>query len=170
MPQNLYYVSNYDACIALGAILNYKSWDQATTEITYTVTDDQISLNGYANYSRTLGAFWTDDLTLQVYGEWNTVFTLKEEKHYDVVTPPAGLATTTYPFSTTINASTPYETTVEVGWDGDDVYIKGLLSDVPDGKLRRLRRRRQFQERVGLSLTNRTTETGTASACLRRET
>lgn len=39
-----------------------------------------LSLDGFTSYYRTLGAYWTDNQFLQVYGEYNTVFTENDGK------------------------------------------------------------------------------------------
>ena len=52
------------------------------------------------------------------------------------VSPPEGLETTEYPFTGRSYYSSAWHdvtSTVNVGFDGDDVYIQGLLSLVPNG-------------------------------------
>ena len=72
VPQNLLYVENYDACIAMVPIIGYNATDFTAQDITYTVTQSDgnmvLTLDGFTDYNKTLGAGWTDDNTIQVYG------------------------------------------------------------------------------------------------------
>ena len=132
LGQNLRYVATYDACIAMGAVNFQTGYDASITEVTYTVTETTISLNGFNSYAPTLGGFWTDDHTLSGYGDYLTVYTYFDEP--EVVTPSAEViaAAVEYPFTATQNGSTAYATTVKVGWDGNDAYVQGLCPYLPE--------------------------------------
>ena len=131
LGQNLRYVAAYDACVAMGAVSYQTGYDASITEVTYTVTETTISLNGFDSYAPTLGGFWTDDHTLQGYGDFSTVYTYFDEP--EVVTPPAGVvaAAIEYPFTASQNGSSAYSTTVKVAWDGNDAYVQGLCPYLP---------------------------------------
>lgn len=137
VPQNLYYVATYDACIALIPINSYSTPDETATEITYTVTQSDgkmvLTLDGFTSYNRTLGAYWTDDHTLQVYGEYNTVFTEGAAAVPEVVEAPAGLEVDEYSVSArNYNDDADVSGSVFIGFDGSDVYVKGLSTALPD--------------------------------------
>ena len=130
VPQNLYYVSDYDACIAIIPINAYSSADTEATEITYTISkgdNDRLvfTLDGFTSYNRTLGAYWTDDESIQLYGEYNTVFTQVldgESTEPQVVEAPEDLVVEEY----SMTYGTDGTGSVKVGFDGDDVYIQGF--------------------------------------------
>lgn len=95
----------------------------------FTLTDDQwISMN----------ASLTDFEWFTLLG--NLVLTPLEEEHdfYALVTPPAGLETESYAvsgldYSFGIDMADPLmDYDVQVGFDGNDVYVKGLFLDIED--------------------------------------
>ena len=131
VPQNLLYVADYDACIAMIPIDSYRTADETAEDITYTITDGQLTLDGFTSYNRTLGAYWTDDHTIQVYGEFNTVFTEVDEVPVPVEAP-ADLATEEWFMFAYDHNDAEYYASLQIGFDGSDVYIQGLCSYLPD--------------------------------------
>ena len=134
--QNLLYVAQYDACVALGVNKPWNTHNADITEITYTISDKTITLDTYTAYTAgTVGGFWTDDNSLQSYGEFNTVFTeFVPVDPADVVTPPEGLETKEMPFSALqYPAGENITGTVNVGIDGNDVWIQNLVPEAPGG-------------------------------------
>jgi len=133
IPQNLLYVASYDACIAIGVNQPYNSHNADITEISYTVTENTITLDTYKTYSNgTVGAFWTDDNTIQSYGEYGTVFTKFVAP--DVVEVPADLETEAWTFSAAIvggSEDVPFKNTeARMGFVGNDVYLTGFTDAV----------------------------------------
>ena len=131
VPQNLLYVEQYDACIAMVPILGYQATDFTAQDITYTVTQSDgnmvLTLDGFTDYNKTLGAGWTDDNTIQVYGEYNTVFTEGEYAPPTPVEIPEGVEVFQYVL-THDGGSIP----VYVAVDGNDIYFQGLSEYLPE--------------------------------------
>lgn len=132
--QNLSYNSQYDACImtAFSTIDSdgYFVPDKTVTEVTYTIGENTITLNG-CDEEHFLGAFWTDDDSWQGFGEWNTVLT-EYVPNYTLITPPEDLATTEMPLSGMDVEGSELTGTVKVGMDGSDFYVQGLVPDLPE--------------------------------------
>ena len=139
-PQNLYYNGNYDACIAIVPIISYNSTDFNAQDITYTVTKDGdnlvLKLDGYTSYAKTLGAGWTDDHTIQVYGEYNTVLTEGAEAAPELVVAPEGAEFKEYTLSGTGYSKEPYSGTASIAVVGNDVYLKGYSSYLPEALIK----------------------------------
>lgn len=139
VPQNLLYVSTYDACIALIPIDSYSTADETATEITYSmsVSDDGtrliFTLDGFTSYNRTLGAYWTDDQSIQLYGEYNTVFTEVLDGDKEVVEAPEDLETEEYALTArNYEDNKDVSLSILIGFDGNDVYIQGLSTMLPE--------------------------------------
>lgn len=140
LKQNLVYSSYYDAAVMLvvGSLSTSGfTYDPSVTEITYTVEGETITMNLAEGLA--LSCIWTDDSSWSGYSEWNTVLT---EFHEDLtlVTPPAGLTTTTLPLSGSkvIAAGEEvqveeYNSTAKVGFDGTDAYISLSIPNIPEG-------------------------------------
>ncbi len=107
------------------------------SEVLYRISGNTLTLQTYTSYAVQVSAefeyngkaYAADALGLPS-GEYATVFTLFEEPETTAV--PAGLEFTEYPFSATKNASAEYSATVGVAWDANDVYIKGIVPELPD--------------------------------------
>ena len=100
------------------------------TEVTYTVSDDAISLNGTGRYL-CLGAVWYDSNTWVGFADYNSKYTPKITE--ELVTLPQGVETQTYKFrGMDYMSSKEIAYNVEVAFDGQDMYMKGLFSDTPD--------------------------------------
>ena len=77
LGQNLYYVSNYDACLAI-QLLKYDSGfnvDTEATEVVFTVEGDDLYMQGTAFADVSLAVVWTDDGAIYDYGDYESVFT-----------------------------------------------------------------------------------------------
>lgn len=129
LGQNLYYDSDYDAAVATAMLISDEEGihkDTETTEITYTIEGETITLNG-TDDSHWLSCFWTDDDGWTGYSEWNTVLT--EYVAPTVVTPPAGLVTENWTIARYFynnESETGEEKVLQVGFDGNDVYVNGF--------------------------------------------
>lgn len=107
------------------------------SELLYRISGNTLTLQTYTSYAVQVsaefeynGKAYTADALGLPSGEYATVFTLFEEPETTEV--PAGLEFTEYPFSATKNASAEYSATVGVAWDANDVYIKGIVPELPD--------------------------------------
>lgn len=100
-------------------------------EITYTIADDgTIKLNGTSE-QYALGASWVSDGEWSGYCDYASVYTLGEAN--SLVTPPANLTTETYEFKASAYiAAADVNYPVQMGFDGNDVYLKGFFTDLPN--------------------------------------
>lgn len=139
--QNLLYNSSYDACLMTAVSKrDGDSWviNDEVTEVTYTINGAEISLNN-TNEDELLGAFWTDDFSWQGYGDWESVYTdISEMASTNPVNLPDGVETEVMPLNGMFfeglggGDGVEINSTVEVGFDNNDVYIKGLVTMLPD--------------------------------------
>lgn len=118
--------------------------DESVTELTYTVADDgTIALQG-TDENHILGAvnraFGTTfsylDFEWLGYGDFASVYTPKAD---DVNTPPVNLNVQTLIATTGYHdgmAWEPYEGTVQLGFDGDDAWLKGISPLLPGAWLK----------------------------------
>ena len=144
LGQNLYYVAQYDACIAL-ALIKYDETDGYTVdteakEVTFSVEDDVISLQGTASGSVSLGVNWTDDASIQYYGDFESVFT-PLVVNTPLVELPEGAEVTALPLVGKYYESVTYYSydisdevsgNVNVAHVGDDFYFQGLMPSLPN--------------------------------------
>lgn len=140
VPQNLVYVSNYDACVAMVPITSYSTADFTSQDITYTVTESEgkmvLTLDGFTDYNKTLGGAWTDDQSVQVYGEYNTVLTEAGDEDFELVVAPEGAEFKEYAMSYTDYNKSAASRTAWVAVVGDDVYLKGYSTYIPDALIK----------------------------------
>ncbi len=143
LGQNLAYDEDYDAAIALYVATisgNNVVIDDNATEITYTISGNTITMN---NTSETnfLSAFWTDDKSWSGYGEWNTVLT-EYVQNLTPVAAPTDITLTEMPLAGVFYADiedevgTELSTTVKVGFKDSEVYIQGLIHQLPEAWLK----------------------------------
>ena len=82
--------------------------------------------------------FWDDDDSWSGYGDYETVWTYLEDyvpPTIVTITPPADLATETwYVLGQQVESGALAELdgTVQVGFDGNDVYMQGIFPDFPN--------------------------------------
>ena len=143
LRQNLLYVESYDACVAL-TLVNYDSSngfaaDTETESVTFTVTEDGvISLQGTSFTGVSLGANWTDDNSMQDYGDYESVYT-PYTPNLELVTLPEGAETVEMPMvgsyyaeATSTAQNQPVDATVKVAVVDNEVYIQGLAQVMPE--------------------------------------
>lgn len=144
LSQNLRYVSSYDACVAI-KLLNYTagsgfSVDTEATNVTFSVADGVISMQGTGFGTVSLAGVWTDDGTIQNYGDYESVYT-PYTQNKTLVTLPDGLTPTSMPMTGKFFASitdyqssisTDINTNVKVAKDGNTFYIQGLVQLKPE--------------------------------------
>jgi len=147
LGQYLDYIQSFDMALTLN-VLDYDEAqgtfipDEEAKEITYTVDGDQIILNGTSR-QRILGTvyrpfrdFMDLDGKWTGTGDYESVYT-----PFDGVlsTPPPGLETTTLKMSTSMYGGVEWEqltTDVNIGEDGNDVYLQGITTYVSKGWLK----------------------------------
>lgn len=132
--QNLRYESEFDDALQLAVVdVDLSSgdghYDASATDVTFTIDGNTISMNG-TSATHILGVVWARDKGWLGFGDFNTVWTLKETQD-ELITPPAGLQTSVYPFKASEyigneGSGSDYSADLNVGFDGDDVYIQGL--------------------------------------------
>lgn len=136
LGQPIYYDANQKDTVVLGIMdldEEYEEFFENTTvkEVTYTVKDGKISLNGTSR-GRVLAALWKSTRAWAGQTDYNSQYTLKTEADTAVVAPE-GLKTETYKLRARAYVGGNYVAyNVTVGFDGNDMYIKGLFSDTPD--------------------------------------
>ncbi|MBQ9645912.1 MAG: hypothetical protein IJV24_06115 [Prevotella sp.] len=139
--QNIYYSAQYDApvVIAMGTVDSEVIMNKVTQEVTYTVADGTITLNG-TDETCILTAFWGDDESWTGYGEWNTVLT-EYTPDLTLVELPEGLEEVEMPLTGKFYPSVTYysygisydvEATVKVAKDGNTIYVQGLAQTMPE--------------------------------------
>lgn len=100
-------------------------------QVKYQIDGDKVSLLNTSE-KKILGLVWESDKAWCGFGDYETVYT--EYELPESVTPPASMETKTYNLSAIEymdEKDRMYSTTVEVGFDGDDVYIKGIDKFIP---------------------------------------
>ena len=103
MGQNLRYVANYDACIALTWI-NYgdngfeADFDHESATFELDEASGTITLLGTGFVESSLGATWTDDKTIQNYGDYSSVYT-PYNPNKGLVELPAGVTAVEKPIN-----------------------------------------------------------------------
>lgn len=130
--QTVYYTSNY------GEFALYGISGRSLVDLVGTVSDTELSsdIDVYV-YQLGLGG-WPAGTFGKITLIDGSTFDIPEVEKGELVTPPAGLQTRDYPFSATgwYNAAQvnqgPFESTVKIGIDGNNVYIQGLDKDLPD--------------------------------------
>lgn len=131
--QPILYNASYDATI------NVKMGSYGETgfapnaeqsDIIFTIDGNTLTLEGTSSTDYVvLGGFWSDDDSMQS-GDSETVLTLDTEytpASTDLVEAPADLTTETW--NTEIDGVV---STVTIGFDNNDVYVKGLFTDFPN--------------------------------------
>ena len=136
LGQNLRYVSTYDACIAI-QLLQYVSgsgFSVVTTEteiaFAYDAANDIFELQGTAFADVSLAGVWTDDGTIQNYGDYESVYSPYEAP--ELVVLPDGATVEEYTMDFLTSNGVNDALIVGVAVVEDSVYIQGLSSYIPD--------------------------------------
>ena len=83
LNQNVYYSSSYDACVAICWIVYNSGFsvDENVTEAVFSVDNNrkEITLQGAGFTDQSLGAWWTDDQSIQDYGDYEINLSLAED-------------------------------------------------------------------------------------------
>ncbi len=112
--------------------------NDARDVITMTIDGDQITLEG-SEEENIIGVFYEYDgnVFFSDFGDYESVYTFDHDfVPLDVVTvtPPAGLETETWYTRGHYyeGSSVPFRGQVNLGFDGNDVYLQGLFANYPD--------------------------------------
>ncbi len=112
--------------------------DDERDAITFTIDGDQITLNG-SSEDNIIGVFYESDgnVDFSNFGDYESVYTFDHDfVPLDVVTvtPPAGLQTETWYTRGHYyeGSSVPFRGQVNLGLNGNDVYLQGLFAGYPD--------------------------------------
>lgn len=136
LGQAIYYDETQKDSVILGLMdfdEEYEEFteDTKTKEVTYTVKDNTITLNGTGR-DKILAAMWKKTRGWALHGDYTTKYTLQVTPDTALVVP-ASLETETYKLhgnSYTTEQALAYNVTV--GFDGNDMYIKGIFKDTPN--------------------------------------
>ncbi len=123
--------------VVLGILSFDPDEEEVTTEkitgnVTFTIdANETIKLNGTSKYSF-FGAVWKSSKLWAEYGDYESKYTLKSMDDVPVVAPE-GLQTETYRMSCNSYVSgSNVAYNVELGFSGNDAYLKGVFSDLPN--------------------------------------
>ena len=112
--------------------------NDARDAITFTIDGDMIRLDG-SDEENIIGVFYEYDNNsfFSYFGDYESVYTFDHDfvpLEVVTVTPPAGLQTETWYTRGHYydGSSVPFRGQVNLGIDGDDVYLQGLFEGYPD--------------------------------------
>ena len=132
--QPIVYVANYNATIDVkwGSFVSGSGFEPNAeqADIVFTIDGNTLTLQGTSSTDYVvIAGFWSDDNSMQS-GDAETVLTFDSEyapASTDPVVAPDGLITETW--NTEIDGAV---STATIGFDNNDVYIKGLFTAYPD--------------------------------------
>lgn len=145
MGQYIAYAYSLEMAVQVGVFTYDESgntyvYDPSVDELTYTIHEDgSISQDDTDEFiilgtmNRAFGqAFQYLDYEWLQAGDYGSVYIPLDEHP---VTPPEGLTTENYILTTAVNDGyewEPYQATVAMGFDGDDVWLQGICSYLPE--------------------------------------
>lgn len=137
VPLGQYIATNDDGtdAIALHIMEFDEDYEEYTVvnnihEVTYTVSEGTIKLNGTSEMYA-LGGAWASDGDWCGFCDYASVYTESEGNR--LVFPPEGLETDSYELKASAYVAAANVTyPVEMGFSGNDVYLKGIFSDTPN--------------------------------------
>lgn len=136
MGQNVAFDAEVNDVITL-AVLDYdEDYEEFEVrnnvhEVQFSVTDEKISLIGTSSYV-VFGAIYTNSREWAGYADYASVYTPTTQDEDVLVELPAGVETQVYTFEANGYDGTPFKYNINVGVDGNDVYMQGIFSDVPN--------------------------------------
>ena len=133
MGQNIQYDTEVGQPIAIKMVEFDEDYEEfsvlSTASVTYTISEDKITLNGTSKYV-CLGAVWATSNECVGFADYNSVYT---PAITDVLVElPDGVTTEPYRFKGNEYQGGELNYTVNVGFDGADMYVQGLLADKPE--------------------------------------
>lgn len=123
----------YDSVV--GGFSNY---DDYAENFTFEIDDENASLTFQCPTDLFMGLFWDDDLGFAWSGDYGTVWSYSGDfvpLDKTTITPPADLATETWftkGHTLAEGKSQAFRGNITIGFDGQDVYLKGMFADFPD--------------------------------------
>ena len=139
--QPVYFNSSYNATLSIrwakvnsGDVVAY---DELSDHFTFTIDGNTFKLEGTSE-NVFMAMVWDDDNSFSGYGDYETVYTYShdyEEPQTVTITAPADLVTETWTavgHQYVEQAEQSFRSNVTVGFDGNDVYVKGMFSDFPE--------------------------------------
>ena len=145
MGQYIAYTKSLEMAVQVGIFVYDDSqetyvYDSSIEELTYTINDDGSISQNDTDQSIILGTmnrafgenFQYLDFEWLQSGDFASVYIPVEEQ---LVTPPDGLETENYILTTANNDGfewEPYTATVTMGFEGDDVWLKGISKYLPE--------------------------------------
>ena len=133
LGQNIQYDTEAQQPIAIKMVEYDEDYEEfsalSTAQVTYTISDDKITLNGTGTYL-CLGAVWGESNEWAGFADYSSVYT---PAITDVlVEVPEGLVTDVYKFKGSEYQGGELQYNTNVGMDGNDVYVQGILADMPN--------------------------------------
>lgn len=107
---------------------------RSTGDITFTVDGDVITLNDAETYDHFIGLYWDDDDSWQAgYGDYATVWTEGYEgPSMELIELPEGAEVENWFVLAGTTNSGNVPTNVDVAFVDDEVYMKGLFTQIPN--------------------------------------
>lgn len=105
--------------------------DPIPAQVVYTINGNKVSIDGTSE-KYVFGLVWSSDKAWSGFADYQTEYT--EYEIPDAVTPPAGMEVKEYPISAIEYMNEEdhtYSSMVNVGFDGNDVYIQGIDKFLP---------------------------------------
>ena len=141
--QPVFYSENYKVTtsINLGKYVQGSGFSKEEGNITLTIDDEKgtITLNDTGDLTaggKLVGVFWDDDNWFTGYADYNTIYTLEAPEVPEVVELPEGVESETwYMNGQLVNSSyslEDYSREVQVAIVGDDVYVQGISTYLPE--------------------------------------
>ena len=133
MGQNIQYDTEAEQPIAIKMMEYDEDYDEmtilSTAQVTYTISEDKITLNGTGKYL-CMGAVWATSNEWAGFADYSSVYT---PAITDVlVEVPEGLETDVFKFKGSEYQGGELNYNTNVGVDGNDVYVQGILADMPN--------------------------------------
>ena len=133
LGQNIQYDTEVGQPIAIKMVEYDEDYEEfsvlPTSQVTYTISGDQIKLNGTSTYT-CLGAVWAESNEWAGFADYNSVYTpaITDEP----VVLPDGLTTEVYKFKGSEYQGGELQYNTNVAMDGNDIYVQGILADMPN--------------------------------------
>ena len=157
MGQYIAYTKSLEMAVQVGIFVYDENaetyvYDPSIEELTYSIHDDGTIWQDDTDQSIILGTmnrafgdvFQYLDYEWLQSGDFGSVYIPAEEQP---ITPPEGLVTANYYLTTAVNDGTdwdPYTAIVEMGYDGDDVWLQGISEYLPAAWIKGVREGNQI--------------------------
>ena len=134
--QPVNYNSNYNCTLGVywGEKVDNSFVKNNEENIVFEVDGNTITLLG-SSENKFIGVFWDDDDSFSGYGDYETVWVYNHDyvpASTDLIEPPANMSSETWNVKGVDISNNNFTSTCEVGFSGNDIYLKGVYSDFPD--------------------------------------